>query len=184
MNYDVWGSWSPTAGPNAPLYDSCAPQQEGSAQSAVKAWTGANFPANQVNGSPISSRHNLFVYAIRFFSACQATDTVTPYHKAQRFLTMRSHFTHHSTRVISPLVRARPTAPLVGVPFLSPTNHYSCDLPATDQCGNTGGASGIWDFNALITAGFLQNNNGKVTPASGMLYTFDNCSQTVCSFLS
>jgi len=51
MNYDVWGSWSPTAGPNAPLYDSCAPVQGGSAQSAVTAWTAAKFPAKQVNDS-------------------------------------------------------------------------------------------------------------------------------------
>ncbi|KAJ7484425.1 glycoside hydrolase family 18 protein [Mycena latifolia] len=50
MVYDVWGSWSPTVGPNAPLNDSCAPaaEQDGSAVSAVNAWTSANFPANQI----------------------------------------------------------------------------------------------------------------------------------------
>lgn len=48
MNYDVWGSFSPTVGPNSPLDDSCAPTKAGSAVSAVKAWTGANFPANQI----------------------------------------------------------------------------------------------------------------------------------------
>ena len=48
MNYDLWGPWSPTVGPNAPLFDSCAPQPMGSAESAVKAWTGAKFPARQV----------------------------------------------------------------------------------------------------------------------------------------
>jgi hypothetical protein len=49
MVYDVWGSWSPTVGPNAPLNDSCAPtaDRDGSAVSAVNAWTSANFPANQ-----------------------------------------------------------------------------------------------------------------------------------------
>jgi chitinase len=50
MNYDVWGSWSPDVGPNAPLDDSCAPVQAGSATSALKAWTNAKFPAAQVNG--------------------------------------------------------------------------------------------------------------------------------------
>ncbi|KAJ3780755.1 glycoside hydrolase family 18 protein [Lentinula aff. detonsa] len=49
MNYDIWGSWSPTVGPNAPLNDSCAPIQDGSAVSAVKAWTSAGFPADQIS---------------------------------------------------------------------------------------------------------------------------------------
>ncbi|KAJ7931214.1 glycoside hydrolase family 18 protein [Mycena leptocephala] len=37
MVYDVWGSWSPTVGPNAPLNDSCAPtaDRDGSAVSAI-----------------------------------------------------------------------------------------------------------------------------------------------------
>jgi chitinase len=50
MNYDVWGSFSATVGPNAPLNDSCAPasDQQGSAVSAVQAWTKANFPVNQM----------------------------------------------------------------------------------------------------------------------------------------
>ncbi|KAJ3841144.1 glycoside hydrolase family 18 protein [Lentinula raphanica] len=49
MNYDIWGSWSPTVGPNAPLNDSCAPVQDGSAVSAVNAWTAAGFPADQIS---------------------------------------------------------------------------------------------------------------------------------------
>jgi chitinase len=50
MNYDIWGSWSTAVGPNAPLADACAPSadQQGSANSAVAAWTGAGFPANQI----------------------------------------------------------------------------------------------------------------------------------------
>ncbi|KAG1829648.1 chitinase [Suillus variegatus] len=41
MNYDVWGSWLPNVGPNSPLNDTCAAsaKQQGSAVSAVKAWT-------------------------------------------------------------------------------------------------------------------------------------------------
>lgn len=49
MNYDVWGSWSAGVGPNAPLYDSCAPTQAGSASSAVKAWSSAGFPASKAS---------------------------------------------------------------------------------------------------------------------------------------
>ncbi|KAF9268786.1 glycoside hydrolase [Marasmius fiardii PR-910] len=50
MNYDIWGSWSATVGPNAPLDDSCAaPQnQQGSGVSAVKAWHAAGVPLNQL----------------------------------------------------------------------------------------------------------------------------------------
>ena len=50
MNYDVWGSWSPDVGPNAPLNDSCSPaaKQQGSAVSAVNSWSKAGFPLSQM----------------------------------------------------------------------------------------------------------------------------------------
>jgi len=50
MNYDLWGSWSPDVGPNAALNDTCAPPQyqQGSAVSAVRAWTSASLPRNQL----------------------------------------------------------------------------------------------------------------------------------------
>ncbi|EUC54057.1 glycoside hydrolase family 18 protein [Rhizoctonia solani AG-3 Rhs1AP] len=51
MNYDVWGPWSDTSGPNAPLNDTCAvnaTQKIGSAVSAVEAWTKAGFPVDQL----------------------------------------------------------------------------------------------------------------------------------------
>ncbi|KAG2154451.1 glycoside hydrolase family 18 protein [Suillus bovinus] len=50
MDYDVWGSWSSAVGPNAPLDDSCAAssEQQGSAASAVKAWSNAGMPIDQI----------------------------------------------------------------------------------------------------------------------------------------
>jgi chitinase len=50
MNYDIWGPWSPTVGPNAPLEDSCAPQaaRVGSASSAVQVWTKAKMPLDKL----------------------------------------------------------------------------------------------------------------------------------------
>lgn len=50
MVYDVWGSWSDVVGPNAPLADSCAAAnlQQGSAESAVAAWTAAKFPIDKL----------------------------------------------------------------------------------------------------------------------------------------
>jgi chitinase len=50
MNYDIWGPWSPTVGPNAPLNDTCASSQnqDGSAVSAVQQWSKAGIPVNQI----------------------------------------------------------------------------------------------------------------------------------------
>lgn len=50
MDYDIWGSWSSAVGPNAPLYDSCASSsyQQGSAASAVNAWSNAGMPVGQI----------------------------------------------------------------------------------------------------------------------------------------
>ena len=50
MNYDDWGDWSASVGPNSPLNDSCAAtaNQAGSALSAAKAWIAAGAPANQI----------------------------------------------------------------------------------------------------------------------------------------
>lgn len=50
MNYDVYGSFSTVTGPNSPLNDSCVPtaDQQGSAVTAVNAWTKAGFPANKI----------------------------------------------------------------------------------------------------------------------------------------
>ncbi len=48
MNYDIWGPWSPTVGPNAPLDDSCAANRAGSATSAVKTWKKAGMPSDRI----------------------------------------------------------------------------------------------------------------------------------------
>ncbi|KAF8165592.1 endochitinase [Crassisporium funariophilum] len=50
MNYDIWGPWSATVGPNAPLNDTCAASenQAGSAVSAVQKWTKAGIPLSQL----------------------------------------------------------------------------------------------------------------------------------------
>jgi len=50
MDYDIWGSWSSAVGPNAPLNDTCATpsNQQGSAVSAVKAWSNAGIPVGQI----------------------------------------------------------------------------------------------------------------------------------------
>jgi chitinase len=50
MNYDIWGPWSSTVGPNAPLNDTCATTQNqaGSAVSAVQNWHKAGISLNKI----------------------------------------------------------------------------------------------------------------------------------------
>ncbi|KAK0389300.1 hypothetical protein NLU13_2875 [Sarocladium strictum] len=49
MNYDIWGPWLATGGPNAPLYRSCdARNNQGSAEDAVTSWEAAGVPASKL----------------------------------------------------------------------------------------------------------------------------------------
>jgi chitinase len=62
MDYDIWGSWSAAGvGPNAPLADSCSPYRDGSAVSAINAWTAAQFPTNKILLGVPSYGHSFFV---------------------------------------------------------------------------------------------------------------------------
>ena len=63
MNYDIWGSWSPAVGPNAALNDTCAPPQyqQGSAVSAIQAWTSVGLPRNQLVLGVASYGHSFLV---------------------------------------------------------------------------------------------------------------------------
>ncbi|CCM03883.1 uncharacterized protein FIBRA_06034 [Fibroporia radiculosa] len=65
MNYDIWGSWDKTVGPNSPLNDTCAPavDQQGSAVSAVAAWTAAGMPTYQIVLGVASYGHSFLVAA-------------------------------------------------------------------------------------------------------------------------
>ncbi|KAK0206906.1 glycoside hydrolase family 18 protein [Desarmillaria ectypa] len=69
MNYDIWGSWSATVGPNAPLNDSCADaaDQAGSAVSAVAKWTEAGFPSDQLLLGVPAYGHSFSVSPARAF---------------------------------------------------------------------------------------------------------------------
>jgi chitinase len=141
MNYDIWGSWSPTVGPNAPLADSCAPVQDGSAISAVQAWTAANFPADQIVLGVASYGHSFYVTA----SAAMDGSTLAAY---------------------PPFVAS-----------MQPSGDAWDAVAGVDTCGNPTPTGGIFDFWGLIDGGFLTTNG---TAAAGMVYRFDDCSQTAC----
>lgn len=84
MNYDIWGSWSSTVGPNAPLNDSCAPTPEGSAVSAVKAWTTAGFPANKIILGVASYGHSFHVDDASALDASGNLKLYPPFDKTQQ----------------------------------------------------------------------------------------------------
>jgi len=71
MNYDVWGSWDTTVGPNAPLNDTCAPaaDQSGSAVSAVAKWTEAGMPSHQIVLGVASYGHSFLVESTAAFTS-------------------------------------------------------------------------------------------------------------------
>ncbi|KAG1889953.1 glycoside hydrolase family 18 protein [Suillus subluteus] len=79
MNYDIWGSWSSAVGPNAPLDDSCASssEQQGSAVSAVKAWSKAGMPVDQIVLGVPSYGHSFSVNSSNAFVS--GTKTLAPY---------------------------------------------------------------------------------------------------------
>ena len=86
MNYDIWGSWSATVGPNAPLNDSCAPagDQDGSAVSAFNSWTEAGFPPGQIILGVASYGHS---YHVSQSSATDASGNIQmypPFDKSQQ----------------------------------------------------------------------------------------------------
>ncbi|KAH9958052.1 glycoside hydrolase [Russula dissimulans] len=76
MNYDIWGSWDTTVGPNAPLNDTCAASPQGSAVSAVKAWSAAGFPANRIILGVASYGHSFHVNPT---DAVDASGNIKPY---------------------------------------------------------------------------------------------------------
>jgi chitinase len=170
MGYDIWGSWSPSVGPNAPLEDTCASEdkQQGSAASAVRAWTAAGFPANQLLLGVASYGHGYHVSQDAAFDKTQSQSLA---------LSLLASDPGNSSQPIG-------TRPLAAYPPFDASQQVIGDAwdiyspPGTDQCGNPteGGYSGIFNFRGLIEKGWL-NEGGD--PVEGMGFRFDNCSQTV-----
>jgi len=78
LNYDVWGPWSSSVGPNAPLNDACAAptNQFGSAIWAVKEWTTAGMPINKIVLGVPSYGHSFSVPPYDAFVADSKTELV------------------------------------------------------------------------------------------------------------
>ncbi|OCB89110.1 glycoside hydrolase [Sanghuangporus baumii] len=162
MNYDIWGSWSATAGPNAPLNDTCAPstaEQQGSAVSAVDAWTTAGFPASQIVLGVASYGHSFSVSTSDALSSSSSSNS-----------SEEGSTTQNQTQTLNLY------------PEFDATNQPAGDAwdsveGETDSCGNPTTVGGIFNFWGLVENGFL-TSNGTANTDGGMVYTFDECSQT------
>ena len=163
MDYDIWGSWSTAVGPNAPLDDSCAPppDQQGSAVSAVKAWTTAGFPAHQLLLGVASYGHSYHVDPNAAFASTTpgATGTSTAQPAGTTLIAAYPPFDHNQQPMGDSWDAVEP--------------------PSVDQCGNQsgGGPSGIFNFRGLVENGWLDGQSGE--PVAGLGFRYDNCSQTV-----
>ncbi|KAF8329382.1 chitinase [Cantharellus anzutake] len=134
MVYDIWGSWSPTTGPNAPLNDSCVattPQSAGSAVSAVQAWTEAGFPLEKLVLGVPSYGHSFTVYNADAFQKGSTTDLVDSFRPFNASAT--------------------------------PFGDSWQSGPGLDACGNLQGNSGEYDFWAMIQLGLLDENGLPVS---------------------
>ncbi|KAJ7669315.1 glycoside hydrolase family 18 protein, partial [Mycena polygramma] len=148
MAYDVYGKWSSSVGPNAPLDDACASTHaEGSVTSFINEWSNANFPLSKESphialGVP-SYGHS---FRVAPSDALQSNGTIALY----------------------------PNFELSKQPL---GNTDLPDDNSTDPCGQPNGVSGIFTFEGLITNGFL-NSDGTAATGNGISHTYDECSQT------
>ncbi|KAI7778038.1 hypothetical protein LA080_002675 [Diaporthe eres] len=77
MNYDVYGAWAATAGPNAPLDSACdARNNQGSAKLGVQGWLDAGVPADKLVLGIAAYGHG---FRVNETSALNGTDTLQLY---------------------------------------------------------------------------------------------------------
>ncbi|KAJ0104251.1 hypothetical protein J7T55_001738 [Diaporthe amygdali] len=77
MNYDIYGAWATTAGPNAPLDSSCdARNNQGSGKLGVQAWIDAGVPADKIVLGLAAYGHG---FRVNETSAMNGTDTLQLY---------------------------------------------------------------------------------------------------------
>jgi chitinase len=128
MSYDIWGPWSPTVGPNAPLNDTCAATQNqaGSAVSAVQEWHAAGIPLGQIVLGFASYGYSFLV---------NKTDAFEP----------------GSTNLLAPYPKFNASAHPKG-------DSWDSDDTGVDMCGNAVFPGGTIEFWGLIQLGYLNPN--------------------------
>jgi chitinase len=84
MDYNVWATWSPSVGPNAPLNDTCSPYPQGSAVSAVRDWSNAGFPRNRIILGVASYGHSFHVTPSDAIDSSGNVKLYPPFDKSQQ----------------------------------------------------------------------------------------------------
>ncbi|KAG2358581.1 glycoside hydrolase superfamily [Suillus spraguei] len=194
MNYDIWGPLSTHVGPNAPLNDTCASPEnrQGSAISAIKAWTAAGMPINKIVLGVASYGHSFSVSPSAAFDSDPETLDVPgtntpdlPDEPGKRTPDEPGMKTPDEPGTNTPDLPDSKTPDehsgrtLAAYPAFDtskqPLGDAWDDISSVDVCGVRHGPGGSFRFWGLVDAGFL-NKNG--TPADGIHVRYDECSQT------
>ncbi|KAJ3776694.1 endochitinase [Lentinula raphanica] len=159
MNYDVWGSWSASVGPNAPLNDSCAAQsnQQGSAVSAVSSWLTAGMPLEKIVLGVASYGHSFRVNQTSAFVSGSTTE-----------------------------LAAYPPFNASDYPL---GDSWDTDADGPDPCGVPGQNGGVFDFWSLIEKGYLDEQGNftsavahRFDECSQTPYLYDEDNELMISF--
>lgn len=175
MNFDVWGPWSGHVGPNAPLNDTCAlpENRQGSAVSAVKAWTAAGMPSNKIVLGVASFGRSFSVSPSDAFESGKNTPDGsgknTPGESGVR-ISLDPGMTERD----DPGKKELASYPAFDA-SKQPLGDGWDDASSVDVCGARHGPGGTFRFRGLVDAGFL-NKDGSY--ANGIQHTYNMCSHT------
>jgi len=152
MAYDIFGPgyYAPDyiTGPNAPLYDTCAPSYaKGSGSAGVSAWVKAGMPRSKIL---------LGVPSYGYGYETLSNNLVS------------THYSPHSHKTSFLYQNASSTTPAGG---------STADPAGIDECGNQQGPGGQWLYNELVQRGKLTDSAGK-KGGQGYRRYYDECSQT------
>ncbi|KAL0575358.1 hypothetical protein V5O48_006609 [Marasmius crinis-equi] len=134
MNYDVWGSWSTSVGPNGPLNDTCAApaNQQGSAVRSVAQWSAAGIPIDKLLLGLPSYGHSFSVNKTDAFRNGSETE-LAPYPPFN--------------------AKIHPTG-----------DRWDDPAGLVDACGVTNPAGGIFNFWGLVEHGYLNKDGSPKLP--------------------
>ncbi|KAH7143561.1 glycoside hydrolase superfamily [Dactylonectria macrodidyma] len=86
MNYDLYGAWSATGGPNAPLSRTCdSRNNQGAGDEAVAKWTAAGIPSSQLVLGVPAYGHGFSVNKTSAFGADGKLSEYPPQNSSHRF---------------------------------------------------------------------------------------------------
>jgi len=86
QNYDVYGPWADTAGPNAPLASDCdARNTQGSGDAGISAWIAAGIPADRIVLGTPAYGHGFAVNKTSAFAEDGSLNAYPAFNASDRF---------------------------------------------------------------------------------------------------